>query len=98
MRANHADEWLEAYVHIMTSNPFRVTRTDLHEFYRRLWADCCCWLDEEPPAERCDPLAYIAWFKGLGMPARHIGDIFLHVQHEFTAAEHAEIMRLVVAA
>jgi hypothetical protein len=84
--------WFDAYVTILSRNPFRVTRADLIAFYNLLWVERRRRRTRRAPSH--DPLAYIAWFKkALGPQATHIDDVFRHVLHEFTAAEHARMMR-----
>ena len=50
-------------------------------------------LQVEPP-ESCDPIAYIVWFShGVPEIARCVNDVFRHVAHEFTFAEHMALMK-----
>jgi hypothetical protein len=91
------DDWFEHYVRIKTANPFRVTEAEMLAFYaalkRELWPD---ELLAEPP-QKCDPVVYIIWFAhGVPEIITHVNDVFRHVAHEFTFAEHMALMRAAV--
>ena len=82
---------------ITGSNPFNVTEHDLYTFYTSVRLISVHSSQPEPP-EMCDPLVYITWFfEGAPQETIHlINNVFKHVRLEFTYAEHANLMRMIV--
>lgn len=91
------DDCRQWFDKITCSNPFNVTEHDLCAFYISVRIMAAYSHRPEPHAQ-CDPLAYFAWFFE-GAPPKTIGLIkcvIKHTQHEFTPAEHANLMRAII--